>query len=66
VSVSATARFTLTVDVPLGTWDEGEKMSHLREIARREGIPKLRREMGEVRYAIVGEPKLISMMAADT
>lgn len=65
MSVSATARFTVTIDVPLGTWSETESLAHLRVIAKREGIPKLRAGLAKVHFSIVGEPKLLTHMAGD-
>jgi hypothetical protein len=65
MSVSVTARFTVTVDVPLGSWNEAETFDKLRETAKREGIPKLRRNLTDVDYRIIGEPKLTTIMAVE-
>ncbi|WP_288935642.1 hypothetical protein [uncultured Sphingomonas sp.] len=65
MSVSATARFTVTVDVPLGAWNEAEKFESLRPVAKREGTQKLRQGLQGLDYKIVGEPKLLTMMTEE-
>lgn len=65
MGVSATARFTVTVDIPLGAWNEAETFKQLRVVAAREGLAKLEREMANVDFRVVGQPKLITMMTKE-
>lgn len=65
MSVSATVRFTVTVDVPIGSWNEAENFESLREVALREGANKLRNDLQKFAHKIIGQPKLITIMAAE-
>lgn len=66
MSVSATARFTVTIDVPLGSWSEKCNFENMREQWRKEGANKLRNDLAKIDYTIVGQPKLKATMAEET
>lgn len=62
--VEASARFTVTIDVPLGHWQPGETFFTLEEIAKREGVASLRNALADVDFRLVDEPVLTVVMAA--
>lgn len=62
MSASMSARFTVTIDVPVGEWDEKATFASIREQVSREAASKLRNDLQSIDYKIVGNPEIKFIM----
>lgn len=58
-------RVRCIVDIPIGTWSDGETLQHLSEVGRREGLEKLEKIMRDNNGAVCGVPTVVVVIVEE-